>query len=163
MEYLNIGKLVNTHGIKGEVKILSDFTKKELVFKKDFNLYLGDEKRKLIITSYRHHKMFDMVTFKGYDNINQVLELKGLSVYINKEDLKIAANDYLLEDLIGMTVVEDEEILGKVVDLMYNSGNNLLKVLGKSNFYIPVNGDYIKKVNLNEKIIETQNAKGLIL
>ena len=41
MDYILIGKLVNTHGIKGEVKILSDFEKKELVFKKDFSLYLG--------------------------------------------------------------------------------------------------------------------------
>lgn len=162
-EFIKIGKLVNTHGIKGEVKILSDFTKKDLVFKQDFILYLGKNKASYVINSYRHHKMFDMVTFNGFDNINQVLDLKGLDVYIKKDDLKLAEGDYLLEDLIGMSVVEDEEILGKVIDLMYNNGNNLLQVAGKSNFYIPINGDFIKNVDLKKQVIETKNAKGLII
>jgi len=163
MNYIKIGKLVNTHGIKGEVKILSDFTKKELVFIPDFMLYLGNKKVPMTILSYRHHKMFDMVTFKGITNINEVLYLKGFDVFIDKDDLVLKENDYLLEDLIGMSVVEDGEILGKVNDLMYNNGNNLLSVLGANSFYIPVKGDFIKKVDLDNKVIEVKNAKGLIL
>ena len=49
MKYIYIGKIVNTHGIKGEIRILSDFLKKDLVFKKDFILYIGPNKEKEII------------------------------------------------------------------------------------------------------------------
>lgn len=162
MEFIRIGKLVNTHGIKGEVKILSDFTKKELIFKPNFILYLGNKKEAFTITCYRHHKIFDMVTLEGLNNINDVLKYKGLDVFINREDLELK-NDYLLEDLVGLTVIEDKTILGKVVDLMYNNGNDLLCIKGEKNFYIPVNGGYIKNVDLKNKKIEVENAKGLII
>ena len=49
MKYIYVGKIVNTHGIKGEIRILSDFLKKDLVFKKDFTLYIGPNKEKEIM------------------------------------------------------------------------------------------------------------------
>ena len=55
MEYIKVGKLVNTHGIKGEIRILSDFDKKSLVFKSGVNLYIGEHKEKVTIESYRPH------------------------------------------------------------------------------------------------------------
>ena len=61
MEYICIGKIVNTHGIKGEIRILSEFPYKSLVFKQNFAVYIGKEKIKQTIQSYRHHKIFDIV------------------------------------------------------------------------------------------------------
>ena len=72
--YRYLGKIVNTHGIKGEIRILSDFEKKELVFRPDFEIYIGEEKKKEIIQTYRHHKNFEMNTIQGYQNINEVLK-----------------------------------------------------------------------------------------
>ena len=87
MKYIIIGKIVNTHGIKGELRILSDFKYKDKIFKKGFPLYIGYTKEKEIINTYRPHKQFDMVTFNNYNNINEVLKYKGEYVFINKEDL----------------------------------------------------------------------------
>ena len=84
-EYIYIGKIVNTHGIKGEVRILSDFEKKDRVFVAGMPIYIGRKKEKEIINSYRHHKNFEMITMKGYNDINQILKYKGLYVYIKKE------------------------------------------------------------------------------
>ncbi|MDE5539223.1 MAG: ribosome maturation factor RimM, partial [Bacilli bacterium] len=56
MEYVYLGKIVNTHGIKGEVRVLSDFERKDLVFKKGFALFIGEKKEKHIINTYRRHK-----------------------------------------------------------------------------------------------------------
>ncbi len=163
MEFLFIGKIVNTHGIKGELRIISDFDKKDLVFKKGFNLYVGEGHVKETIDSYRKHKNFDMVTFAGYDNINQVLNYKGMKVYINREDLNLDKNDYLLNDLIGLNIIEDGEILGKVKEIVYNGSGTLLVIEGTKTFYIPNNQEFIKKVDLEGKTIECKNAKGLIL
>ena len=163
MEFLFIGKIVDTHGIKGELRIRTDFEKKDVVFKKGTTLYIGNNKIEEVINTYRVHKDFDMVTFDGYDNINQVLKYLKENVYVNRDDLELSSADYLLSDLIGMEVIEDEEVLGKVVDYVYNKSNILLVIEGRISFYIPYQGDFILKVDLKNKKIYTNNAKGLIL
>lgn len=163
MNYIYVGKIVNTHGIKGELRIKSDFDKKDIIFKPGFTLYIGEGYVAEKIVTYRVHKEFDMVTFEGYNNINQVLNYLKLNVYVKREDLSLNNDDYLLQDLIGLNVVENGEMLGKVSEIVYNGSNILLSISADKNFYIPKNGDFIKKVNLEEGIIEVENAKGLIL
>lgn len=161
--YVCIGKIVNTHGIKGELRILSDFEYKEKVFKKGISLFVGPLKKEYVINSYRHHKIFEMVTFKGYNNINEVLELKGQLVYINRDILKINEDDYLLNDLIGMKVFDKEEEIGVVKEYYLDNGNTLLEVQGKKIFYIPLKSNYIKNVDTKNKKIITNNGGALIL
>lgn len=161
--YIYLGKAVNTHGIKGEIRIKSDFELKELVFKNGFKLYFGKEKNCETINSYRIHKDYDMVTLEGINNINDVLKYKGISVYIKRDDLNLDENDYVLEDLIGLNVKENEKTLGIIEDFMYNNGNILLCVKGKKNFYIPYNNVFIKSVDLKKGEIKTEKAEDLIL
>ena len=101
-----------------------------------------------------------MVTFKGYSNINEVLKYLKSNVYIKRSELNI--DGYLIEDLIGCDVLEEESI-GKVEDFLYNNGNTLLVVRGTKKFFIPLKGDYIKKVDIENKKIITNNAKDLII
>ena len=162
MDYVLIGKIVNTHGIKGELRLLSDFDKKDIVFKSNFNIYIGPGYIKETISSYRHHKMFDMITLQGYNNINEVLKYKYMDVYVKRSDLNLNENDYLLDDLIGMSVIDDNEVIGKVID--YNQGANvLLKVSGTKEFYIPLVDNYVINVDTKNKEIHTKNGKDLIL
>ena len=87
MDLVYVGKIVNTHGIKGELRILSDFEKKELVFKVNNNIIIDDEEH--TIRTYRKHKVFDMITIDDYDNINQVLCYVGKSVYVSRYSMKL--------------------------------------------------------------------------
>ena len=100
MELIKIGKIVNTHGIKGELRLLSKFPYKDKVFIKGMNIYI-DRNVKEVISTYRRHKNFDMITMEGYSNINEVLKFKGKFVYVNKDDIKLD-NNYLDEDLIEL-------------------------------------------------------------
>lgn len=165
MEYIYLGKIVNTHGIKGELRILSNFEKKEIVWKPGFVLYIGKAKRREVIESYRHHKNFEMVRYERITNINEVLNDIGSSVYIKREDLKLKQNEYLLEELIGFEIIEEEKKIGKIEDIVYNKAGILLEAATETGkrFYIPKNDYYIKQVNLQDYQVETQNAKGLIL
>lgn len=162
-DYVLIGKIVNTHGIKGELRILSDFDKKELVFKNNFNIYIGPTYIKETISTYRVHKEFDMVTLIGYNNINEVLKYKGLYVYIKREDLSLNKDEYIISDLIGMDIIENNNILGKVVDFVYNKTNTLLVVEGEKKYYIPLVDEYVIRVDLKNKQIITKNVKDLII
>ena len=163
MDYIYIGKIVNTHGIKGELRIKSDFERKNIVFRPGFVLYIGKGYVTEKIISYRKHKDYDMVTFEGYNNINQVLNYKQMNVYAKREDLNLENSEYLLQDLIGLNVIENSESLGKVEEIVYNGSSILLYVEAAKNFYIPYNEEYIKKVNLDSRVIEVNGAKDLIL
>ena len=163
MEYIKIGKIVNTHGIKGEIRLLSNFKYKEKVFVKDVDIYIGKEKIKETINSYRHHKQFEMITLKGITNINDVLKYKGEIAYIKKDDLKLNSNEYLDEDLIGFNIIIDKRIIGKVVDIRKDTYQKQLVVNKDENIYlVPLVYGIIKDINLIEKNIELENVEGLI-
>lgn len=165
MEYLYIGKIVNTHGIKGELRILSDFEFKDKVFKKGFKFYIGKDHHEEVVLSYRHHKVFEMVVFEAYNDINQVLKYLKEDVYINRDDLILDDNEILDKDLIGLDVYEDNELLGKVKDVSYASPKNkLIEVKGTNNktFYIPYNDNFILDINLQDKKIKVKLIKGMI-
>ena len=148
MEFINIGKIVNTHGIKGELRILSDFRHKDKVFKVGMKFYVGREKEEFIVNSYRFHKIFDMVTFKGFNNINDVLYLKGRQVFINKEDLVLDDGEIYIEDLIGYEVYIGDKNIGKVTDIIFNpKANDVLKV---GDILIPYVKDLIIKIEDNK-------------
>ena len=162
MDYIYIGTITDTHGIKGELRIKSNFEYKDQIFKKDFNIYIGDNKIKETINTYRYHKIYDMVTLYNYDNINQVLKYLKQKVYVLRSDLNINKG-YVLDDLINMSIYENNCFLGKVIDIFDNNGNILLNIKGEKEFYIPYNDNFIKKVDINSGKIEVSNAKDLIL
>lgn len=161
MKYVLIGKLVNTHGLKGEVKILSDFKYKSKVFIPGMKIYIGKEKQEEEIVTYRHHKIFEMITIKGYDNIDQVLKYKGDYVFVNKDDIKLSENEYLDEDIIGLDVYVDNKNIGTVRKIENHNGNEILVVYGEKDCLIPYNFDIIENVNLQKKEMHVKNIVGL--
>lgn len=163
MKYIYIGKIVNTHALKGELKLLSDFKYKDRVFKKNFNIYIGKNKIKETITNYRHHKVFDMICLEGYTNINEVLKYKGEKAYVLKEDISLNENEYLDEDLIGLEVYQKDSLIGSVKRIDKYKANDIIIVKGKNKDYlVPYIDEFIKKIDLNHKKIIINDIKGLI-
>lgn len=163
MKYIYLGKIVNTHGIKGELRLLSNFKYKNRVFKKDFKIYIGKDKTLEEINSYRHHKQFDMITLKGYSNINDVLKYKSLNVYIDKDDLVLNENEYLDEDLINLSVIVDGKCVGKISRIDKNKFQDILVIVSDSKKYlIPYVDEFIDKIDLENHEIIINNIKGLI-
>ena len=128
MKYVLIGKIVNTHGLKGEVRILSSFKYKDKVFKVGMKVYIGKDKIEEEINSYRHHKIFEMITMCGYNDINEVLKYKGEYIFVNKDDIVLNENEYLDEDIIGLKVYVDDRLLGIVKRIEKHSVNEILVV-----------------------------------
>lgn len=161
MKYILIGKLVNTHGLKGEVRILSDFKYKDKVFVPGMNIYIGKDKVNEVINTYRHHKIFEMITMNGYNDIDQVLKYKGDYVFVNKEDIKLGENEYLDEDIIGLNVYVNSKCLGKVRKIENHNGNEILVVSLEKDYLIPYNFDIILSINLEKKEILVRDIPGL--
>ena len=91
--------------------------------------FLKDEHIEELIESYRHHKIFDMITLKGYSNINEVLKYINKNVYIKRNDLNLTSGEYLDKDLINLNVLFNSKAIGRVLALrVEGSGNKILEI-----------------------------------
>lgn len=160
MKYLYIGKLVNTHGIKGEVRIISNFRHKDKVFVNGFKFYVGKDKKEYEVETYRRHKNFEMVVFKDNHDINLIEHLKGTLVYINKDDLKLDENVFLSVDLIGFSVIINDKLIGTITNVLDTPANEVLVLDNK--IMIPYVDSFIIKINKEDKKVYVKDVKGLV-
>lgn len=160
MNKVYIGKIVNTHGIKGEIRLLSDFPFKDKVFVVGNNILVDDIEYK--INSYRRHKMFDMITLDGYNNINDVLFLMKKKVYFDKDKLVLSDDEILDEDLIKFKVINEDRNIGKITEIfMASSTNKILRVEFSYEVLIPYNSPIIKSIDKEKKEIHVSLIGGM--
>jgi len=161
--YICVGKIINTFGIKGELKIVSDFEYKDRIFIKGMIVYIGNLKTQEVISTHRVHKNYDLIVFDGYTNINEVLKYKGSLLFVERKDLNLNNNEYLLSDLIGLEIIDNDCLLGVVIDYEKTVNNVLLKIKGDKTFYLPLYSDFIKEIDIEKKKILTNNGSDLII
>lgn len=153
MNNIYIGKIVNTHGIKGELRIKDDLTlnQKKEIFKIGSNLIIDN--KSYLITSYRTHKEYDMVTFDNFNNINQVLFLKSKKVYKNREDINLNNEDILDSELITYKVKTIDDLKGKIIDIEKTGINyKIIRLLiNDQEVLIPYHKEFIKNIDRNKK------------
>ena len=132
MNYIYVGEVVNTHGIKGELRVISNFNYKDKVFVKGMLVYLGLRKQKMTIASYRKHKNFALITLEG------------------------------IEDLIDLDVIADGKTIGKVLKIVDTKAHRIIVISGIKNYMVPYVDEYIKNIDLNNKTITINAIKGLL-
>lgn len=160
MNYIYIGNVQNTHGLKGEIRISSDFKFKESVFVPGMKFYIGKDKKEEVVNSYRTHKNYDMVTFNDKNHIEDVIIYKSENVYVNKCDIEY--DGYLDEDLIGLDVYCDDAHIGHVDSILKTNAHDILVVKNGSKHMIPNISEFIKSVDLENKRMEINYMKGLL-
>ena len=146
-EFLETGEIVNTHGIAGEVKLMpwSDSP----AFLLDFKTLYVDGKA-LEVLSARVHKTAMLVKFKGYEDVNAAMALKGKRVSIARKDAKLAPGQFFLADLIGVTVRDESgAVVGTLKEVLTPSVQNIYVVEGETTHMIPAVPEFIKKVDLD--------------
>lgn len=160
MNKIYIGKVVNTHGIKGEIRILSNFEYKDKVFKVNNKLIIGDKTYE--IKSHRIHKGYNMVTLDDYNNINDVLFLLKKDVYFNEEDLLLDNNQVLDSELLTYSVVNNRGEVGEVLEVFFASETNkIIRVKFNKEYLIPYNSPMIKEINKNNKELVIELLEGM--
>lgn len=169
-KWFNVGKIVNTHGIKGEVRVISktDFALERYAPGNEIYLFLPGAKdpTPLTIESHRVHKNFDLLTFKGYGNVNDVEKMKGGILKIHEEQLtELEENEFYFHEIIGCLVFTTKgEEIGKVVEILTPGANDVWVVKGKAGkeILIPYIEQVVKKVDLKEKVILIDPMEGLL-
>lgn len=164
---IQIGKIVNTQGIKGEVRILSNSDFKEQRFSPDKTITIKGRKieETLKIENSYEHKNFIILKFYKYNNINDVEKFKNCNLYADEMDRKNLDDDeYLNSDLLECTVIRKDtgQKLGMVVEIIENPAHNLLRIKNeKQAFLIPFNSTFIDDVHVENKEIIINYMKGL--
>ena len=160
-EMIYIGKTVSTFGIKGELKVISDFEKCDKAYKIGNKILINNIEH--VISGIRYHKNYILLEIDDLKNLNNILKYVGFNIYIKRMDLHLEENEFLYKDLINSDVIDnDGSNLGRIIEV--EQGVNLLiKVKGSKEFYIPYVDEYIISFDLNNKKLYTKNAKDLIL
>ena len=167
--YLAVGKIVNTQGLKGEVGVISvtDFVNER--YKKGALLTIfqdGKETVEVTVKSHRKHKNFDLLTFENHPRIEDVEIYKGSELKVSKEHIQeLEGEDYYYHQIIGLSVVTDEgEELGEIKEILSPGANDVWVVKGKAkkDILLPYIDDVVKEVNLEEGRVVVSIMEGLL-
>ena len=158
-QYVEAGRIVNTHGINGEVKI-EVWLDSPAFFKTFKRLFInGAEKR---ILSAREHKQFIIARLEGVEDINAAMALKGKTVEILRADAHMKDGEFFVQDILGFTVVdEDGHTVGKLVDAFETPASMLYVVRGESEHLIPAVREFILGIDAEEEQIRVHLIEGM--
>jgi 16S rRNA processing protein RimM len=169
-KWFNVGKIVNTHGVKGEVKIVSSTDFPEERYQKGNTLYLflpkKNEPISLIIESHRTHKNFDLLTFEGYNDINQVEVFKEGILKVQEDQLQdLEEGEYYYHEIVGCKVVTGQgEEIGTVKEILSTGANDVWVVKGEKGkeHLIPYIEDVVKEIDIEKGCITIEPLEGLL-
>ena len=165
-QFLQVGVISSTHGIRGEVKVFPT-TDDPMRFKKLKKVLLdtGRERLELEVHSVRFFKQFAIVKFKGIDNINDIERYKGKGLFVPREDaVPLGEDEYYIADLIGMEVFTEDGHFGVVKDVMETGANEVYIVESDKHgeVLIPAIRQCVLDVNVEEKKMKIRLMDGLI-
>lgn len=163
-QYLDTGKIVGTHGIKGEVRIehWSDSPEFLCAFKK---LYLDENGQSFIEVKSRPHKNIALAKIKGVDTIESAEKFRGKIVYINRDDIVLDEGVYFVQDLIGLEVkgAGSGVVYGEITDVLRTGANDVYEITDSENkkYFAPVIDEVVEEINVDGGFVLIRPMKGI--
>lgn len=168
MEYLRIGVIVNTFGLKGEVKIksFSDFDDERYQKNNEVLVFYNNQYVSLKVNTYRINKGMNIVSFIDHNDINLIEKYKGCDLFVDRSKIKpLKKGEYYRFELIGLSVFDlDNNYLGEVIkveDMGYNT-NLRIEREDKTTFLVPNIKEFVRLVNLEDKKMYIKTLEGLV-
>ena len=162
-QFLDSGKIVGTHGIKGEVRIEPWCDSPEFLcaFKK---LYLDERGETAIKVKSRPHKNITLCKIEGIDTIEGAERLRGKIVYIDRDDIKLDEGVHFVQDLIGLEVrdFETDEVYGTLTDVLRTGANDVYEITRDGKKYLaPVIDEVVREINTEKGYVLITPMKGI--
>ncbi|WP_353093882.1 ribosome maturation factor RimM [Tissierella praeacuta] len=166
MDYTIIGKIISTHGIKGEVKVYP-MTDNLHRFDDLKTAYIGDKKIKVELERVKYHKNLAILKFKEFNDINEIIPFKDILIYVDEEGkVVLPENHFFIYDLLNSQVFDTKSnLIGTIVDVLQGPSNDIyvIKDIEKDKEYlIPAVKQFIIDVNPLDKRIVIDPIEGMI-
>lgn len=167
-QFFDVGKIANTHGLKGELKIVptTDFVDER--FTPGQKLVIDHQGQKIPVTvnSTRKQKNFLLVTFKEFTDINEVEKFKGDMLFVAEDEIHQLTDDsYYYHEILGLEVVDEKtgEVYGTISDIQSPGANDIWEIKPKSgkSFWIPFIKQVVKKIDLEQHQVYVELMEGL--
>jgi len=157
--YLEAGKIVNTFGVRGEVKLQPWCDSAEFLL--GFNtLYVDGAARRVL--SARVHKDMLMVHFEGVEDVNAAMALKNKIVYFAREDARLPEGRFFIADLLGAEVVDETGArVGELTEVLDMPSGQVYVVRGETEHSIPAVPEFILDINAEENRIRVHLIEGM--
>lgn len=162
-EYLEAGKIVTTHGIKGEVKIMPYTDTPELLCEFE-RLFIGKNYKEIAIERSRAFKNMVIAKLKGYDTPEAAEKLRNKLLYMHRDDLELDENTCFIQDLIGIEVSDADSgfLYGKITDVMQTGANDVYVVQGADREYlVPAIPEVVISTDIDENTMTIRPLEGL--
>lgn len=158
-QYIEAGRIVNTHGVAGEVKIEVWLDSPQFM-KKCGRIFIDGAPLKII--SAREHKGFLLAHLEGVDDVNAAMRLKGREVRIDRGDAKLPRGAYFLQDIIGAAVVDEAGCaVGTLDEIMETPASRIYVVRGEREHMIPAVPEFIRSVDAGRGVITVHLIEGM--
>ena len=165
-DYFEIGKIVNTVGVSGEIKIfpITDDAKRFGLLNK-VNIMLNGKMIEKPIKAVRYHRNLVMMKLEGVDNVDSADALRGGVIIVPRDQaLPLDENEYYLRDLVGITVfAEDGEELGILGDVLFTGANDVyvIKNSDAKDLLIPAISQCVINIDIEGKRMTVRLLEGL--
>ena len=163
MEKIKIGKIVNTVGLKGEVKVYN-YSDSIEIYETIESIYVED--RLTVIENVRAQKNMVILKLEGADDRNAAEALRGKELYITDDDLpELPEGQYYVRDLIGMSVAEEDgNLLGHVTDVLQNTAQDIFEVESENGkkLLIPKVEQFVLKIDAEKREITVRLIEGML-
>ena len=157
--FIEAGRIVNTHGVAGEVKIEVWLDSPQLL-RRCGRVFLDGAPREIL--SGKVQKSFLIAKLEGVEDLNAAMALKGREVFIAREDARLPKGAYFLQDILGASVQDEEgNEIGKLVDVLERPASNIYVVQGETEHLIPAVPEFIRKVDAEAGVITVHLIEGM--
>ena len=160
-QFLEAGQIVNTHGIRGEVRILPWADSPEFLCQFD-TFYL--EGKPVKVRSIRPHKTLVLATLEGVDTVEEAMKLKGKVLSIDRSQVELPKGRHFLADLMGLRVLDEAtgREIGVVTDVLTPPAHEVYVVRGEGKEYmIPAVDEFLRETNVEEGYLKVRLIEGM--
>lgn len=161
-EYLEAGKIVTTHGIRGEVKIMPYTDTPELLCEFD-RLFIGKDKAEIYIDRARVAKNMVIAKIEGIDTVEAAEKYRNKVLFMHRDDLELDEDTYFIQDLIDMEVQDADSgfVYGKITDVLQNGANDVYVIKGDREYLVPAIPDVVISTDIDSNIMQIRPLDGL--